>query len=184
MEEIVAAYQQEERKLSFLDELRQVVQVAEGKGKSAAQATARNNLQQVGEALRSYAQQTTPLGPGNAPTSKGRPSRFRPRSGDWRSRKPRPRGPTAGRPTTSRRNRGPRRHLGPRPRRSRSRPRAAPGTGAGRRQTAQALAGPVGPAVWQPLGATRRVAPASRRAPRKAQGGNRRTGGVGRRKQN
>jgi hypothetical protein len=57
LEEVAAEYQQEERNLSVLDELRQMVQVAGGKGKSAAQTQARNNLKQVGLALQDYARQ-------------------------------------------------------------------------------------------------------------------------------
>ena len=71
LEEVVAAYQQEERKLSFLDELRQVVQVAGGKGQSAAQTTARYNLQQVGAALHNYAQQSTEVSASNAADVQG-----------------------------------------------------------------------------------------------------------------
>ncbi|MEN6451285.1 MAG: DUF1559 domain-containing protein [Thermoguttaceae bacterium] len=57
LDEVVAAYQEEDRKLSFLDEVRQVVQVANSKGNSAAQTTARSNLRQIGEALHNYGQQ-------------------------------------------------------------------------------------------------------------------------------
>ena len=71
LDEVVAAYQQEERKLSFLDELRQVVQVAGGKGKSAAQATARSNLRQAGVALHNYSQEYLPAGPANAQDVQG-----------------------------------------------------------------------------------------------------------------
>ena len=109
LDEVVAAYQQEERKLSFLDELRQVVQVAGGKGKSAAQTTARSNLRQVGEALQGYAQQSTPRSPAAPRTCKARPNRFKRRSGDWMSRTARPREPAACPTTTSYRRRGPRR---------------------------------------------------------------------------
>jgi hypothetical protein len=58
LEEVAVEYQQEERKLSTLDELRQMVQVASGRGKSAAQEKARYNLKQVGAALHGYAQQS------------------------------------------------------------------------------------------------------------------------------
>jgi hypothetical protein len=58
LEEVGAAYQREERKLSFLDELRQIVQVARSKGGSAAQEKARDNLKQVDAALYEYAQQS------------------------------------------------------------------------------------------------------------------------------
>jgi len=51
LEAVAAAYQQEERKLSFLDELRQMLQVASTKGKSAARTKARDNLKQAGAAL-------------------------------------------------------------------------------------------------------------------------------------
>jgi hypothetical protein len=44
--------------LSFLDELRQMVQVASTKGKSAARTKARANLKQVGSALQDYAQES------------------------------------------------------------------------------------------------------------------------------
>jgi len=57
LEEVAAAYQQQERKLSFLDELRQMVQVAGSKGKSAARKKAQSNLKEIGSALRGYAQQ-------------------------------------------------------------------------------------------------------------------------------
>ncbi len=66
LEEVAAAYQQEERKLSFLDELRQVVQVAGTKGRSAAQTKARYNLKQVGTALRDYAEQSAQVDTSNA----------------------------------------------------------------------------------------------------------------------
>jgi hypothetical protein len=58
LEEVAAAYQQEERKLSFLDELRQMVQVASTKGKSGARTKARDNLKQIGSALQGYAEQS------------------------------------------------------------------------------------------------------------------------------
>ncbi len=57
MQEIAPEYQQEERKLSFLDELRQIVPVASGKGGSAAREKARYNLQKAGAALYGYSQQ-------------------------------------------------------------------------------------------------------------------------------
>jgi prepilin-type N-terminal cleavage/methylation domain-containing protein len=57
LDAVAAAYQQEERKLSFLDELRAIVQVAGSKGKSAAGYKARESLKQVGSELQSYARQ-------------------------------------------------------------------------------------------------------------------------------
>lgn len=66
LEEVGAAYQQEERKLSFLDELRQMVQVAGTRGKSAARAKARYNLEQNRLALEAYAQQSAPVDARNA----------------------------------------------------------------------------------------------------------------------
>lgn len=60
LDEVAAAYQLEERKLSFLDELREVVQVAGSKGKSAARTKARENLKEIGSALQDFAQQTAP----------------------------------------------------------------------------------------------------------------------------
>jgi len=62
LEEVAAAYQQEERKLSFLDELREVVQVASSKGKSAARTKAWSSLQQIGSELQDYAQETGQVG--------------------------------------------------------------------------------------------------------------------------
>jgi prepilin-type N-terminal cleavage/methylation domain-containing protein/prepilin-type processing-associated H-X9-DG protein len=66
LEEVAAAYQQEERKLSFLDELRDIVQVASTKGKSAVQIKARDNLKQVGQAVQSYARQSVQADARNA----------------------------------------------------------------------------------------------------------------------
>jgi prepilin-type processing-associated H-X9-DG protein len=66
LEEVAAAYQQEERKLSFLDELRQMVQVASSRSKSAAQIIARENLKQSGAALYGYSQQIAPADAKNA----------------------------------------------------------------------------------------------------------------------
>jgi len=66
LEEVAAAYQQEERKLSFLDELREMVQVAGTKGKSAARSKAQYNLKEVGSALETYAQQSTQVEAKNA----------------------------------------------------------------------------------------------------------------------
>jgi prepilin-type processing-associated H-X9-DG protein len=57
LDEVAALIQQEERKLSFLDEMRQMVQVASSKGTSKAGTKARNNLKQLGSALSNYAQQ-------------------------------------------------------------------------------------------------------------------------------
>ena len=62
LEEVAAAYQQEERKLSFLDELREVVQVASSKGKSAARTKAWYSLKQIGSELQDYAQETGQVG--------------------------------------------------------------------------------------------------------------------------
>jgi len=58
LEEVAAAYQRQERKLSFLDELRQMVQVAKTKGKSGARSKARDNLKEIGSALQNYAEQS------------------------------------------------------------------------------------------------------------------------------
>ncbi len=66
LEEVVAAYQQEERKLSFLDELHQMVQVASIRDKSGAGSKARSNLKQVGSALSDYAQQSAEVDTRNA----------------------------------------------------------------------------------------------------------------------
>ena len=67
LEEVGAAYQQEERKLSFLDELRQMAQVASIRGKSGAQAKARYNLKQIGSALQNYARESVRTDAMNAP---------------------------------------------------------------------------------------------------------------------
>ncbi|MFZ1933466.1 MAG: DUF1559 domain-containing protein [Thermoguttaceae bacterium] len=66
LEEVPATYQQEERKLSFLDELRQVVQVAGCKSSSAVRQKALCNLQQAGSTLQSYAEPSVPTGDSNA----------------------------------------------------------------------------------------------------------------------
>ena len=66
LEEVAAAYQQEERKLSFLDELRQMVQVASTKRKSGAGTKARANLKQLGSALENYARQSAQVDASNA----------------------------------------------------------------------------------------------------------------------
>jgi len=58
LEEVGAAYQQEERKLSFLDELSQMLQVASATGKTGASKKAMSNLKQFGTALSDYAQQS------------------------------------------------------------------------------------------------------------------------------
>jgi hypothetical protein len=63
LEEVAAAYQQEERKLSFLGELQQILLVASSKSKSAAKDKAQYNLKQVGVALDDYAAQTAEAGP-------------------------------------------------------------------------------------------------------------------------
>ena len=67
LEEVGAAYQQEERKLSFLDELRQMAEVASVRGKSAAQVKARYNLKQIGSALQSFARESIRVDAMNAP---------------------------------------------------------------------------------------------------------------------
>ena len=64
--EVAAAYQQQERKFSFLDELRQMVQVASSKRPSGAGSKARANLKQVGSALQGFAQESAQLGARNA----------------------------------------------------------------------------------------------------------------------
>ena len=66
VDEVAAAYHQEERKLSFLDELRQMVQVASTKRKSGAGTKARANLKQVGSALQDYAQESAQVDTRNA----------------------------------------------------------------------------------------------------------------------
>ena len=66
VDEVVAAYHQQERKLSFLDELRQMVQVASSKRKSGAGTKARANLKQVGSALQDYAQESAQVDTRNA----------------------------------------------------------------------------------------------------------------------
>jgi prepilin-type processing-associated H-X9-DG protein len=66
LEEVEAAYQQEERKLSFLDEVRQMVQVASSRSGSAARTKAQDNLKQVGVALDDYAGQAALTGAKNA----------------------------------------------------------------------------------------------------------------------
>jgi hypothetical protein len=57
LEEVAEAYRQEERKLSFLDELRQILQVASSKSRSGARAKAQSSLKQAGAKLYGYAQQ-------------------------------------------------------------------------------------------------------------------------------
>lgn len=66
LEEVEAAYQQEERKLSFLDELQQILLVASSKGKSGARDKAQYNLKQVGVALDDYANQPAQAATKNA----------------------------------------------------------------------------------------------------------------------
>lgn len=66
VEEVAAAYHQQERKLSFLDELQQMVQVASTKGKSGAGTKARWNLKQVGSSLQDYAQESAQVDTSNA----------------------------------------------------------------------------------------------------------------------
>jgi hypothetical protein len=67
MEQVAAAYQQEERKLSFLDEVREVVQVAGSQGDSAARSKAQHNIKQLGAALQSYAEHSRSVDASNAP---------------------------------------------------------------------------------------------------------------------
>jgi hypothetical protein len=66
LEAVAAAYNRAERKLSFLDELRQLAQVASIKGKSGVVTKARYNLKQAGSALRSYAQERAEVDARNA----------------------------------------------------------------------------------------------------------------------
>ena len=66
VEEVAAAYHQQERKLSFLDELRQMVQVASTKQKSGAGTKARQNLKQVGSSLQDYAHESAQVDTRNA----------------------------------------------------------------------------------------------------------------------
>ena len=61
LEEVEAARHLADRKLSFLDELRQMVRVASVKSGSGAGAKARDNLKQVGSALHSYSQTSAPI---------------------------------------------------------------------------------------------------------------------------
>ena len=83
--EVAAAYQQEERKLSFLDELQKLVQVASYKGKSASQRKARDNLKQSDAALHGYAYQSAKADAKNAADVKNRLNRFKRKSGNWMS---------------------------------------------------------------------------------------------------
>jgi prepilin-type processing-associated H-X9-DG protein len=55
LEQIVAAHLREERRRSLLDELGSIVQVASKKTPSAARRKAQENLQEMGRALRTYA---------------------------------------------------------------------------------------------------------------------------------
>ncbi len=66
VEEVAAAYHQQERKLSFLDELQQMVQVASTKQKSGAGTKARQNLKQVGSSLQDYAHESAQVDTRNA----------------------------------------------------------------------------------------------------------------------
>lgn len=66
LELVAAEYQQEERKLSFLDEMRDIVQVASSLSKSAARSKAWDNLKRIDLALQEYAQEQTPAGPQHA----------------------------------------------------------------------------------------------------------------------
>jgi hypothetical protein len=66
LERVAAAYQQEERKLSFLDEMREIVQVASTVSKSAARTKAWDNLKQIDLTLQDYAQERTQVDPEHA----------------------------------------------------------------------------------------------------------------------
>jgi len=66
LEEVAAAFQQEERKLSYLDELRQIMSVASSKSGSAARSKALYNLKQAGAKLQGYARQDAETGAENA----------------------------------------------------------------------------------------------------------------------
>ena len=66
LEDVGAAYQQEERKLSFLDELSQMLQVASVRQKSGASKKAMSNLKQLGSALSEYSQQSADVVTKNA----------------------------------------------------------------------------------------------------------------------
>lgn len=57
VDQVAVAYHREERQLSFLDELRQMVQVASISSKSGAGIKAWDNLQQADSALQSYKEQ-------------------------------------------------------------------------------------------------------------------------------
>ena len=63
LELVAAEYQQEERKLSFLDEMRDIVQVASSLSKSAARSRAWDNLKRIDLTVQEYAQEQTPTGP-------------------------------------------------------------------------------------------------------------------------
>ncbi|MBM4088106.1 MAG: DUF1559 domain-containing protein, partial [Planctomycetes bacterium] len=66
LEQVGAAYQQEERKLSFLDELRQMLQVASVRQKSGASQKALYNLKELGSALSGYSQPSADMAARNA----------------------------------------------------------------------------------------------------------------------
>ncbi len=66
VEEVAAAYHQQERKLSFLDELQQMVQVASTKRDSGAGTKATWNLKQIGSSLQDYAQESAHVDTTNA----------------------------------------------------------------------------------------------------------------------
>ncbi|NLS94913.1 MAG: DUF1559 domain-containing protein [Planctomycetaceae bacterium] len=66
VEEVAAAYHQQERKLSFLDELQQMVQVASTKRDSGAGTKAAWNLKQIGSSLQDYAQESAQVDTTNA----------------------------------------------------------------------------------------------------------------------
>jgi len=66
LELVAAAYQHEERKLSFLDEMREIVQVAGTKGKSAARSKAWDNLKKIDLTLQDYAEGGAQVAPQQA----------------------------------------------------------------------------------------------------------------------
>ncbi len=88
VEEVAAAYHQQERKLSFLDELQQMVQVASMRTKSGAGAKARQNLKQVGASLQDYAQESTAWMLRMRASSSSKRSNCRPISGGWKKPTP------------------------------------------------------------------------------------------------
>jgi len=66
LEEVAANYQQEERKLSFLDDLRQLAQVASSSRSYKASQKARENLGRAGAAVNEYAQEENLVNTRNA----------------------------------------------------------------------------------------------------------------------